>query len=138
MGLTRTKGRFRIKENVVAFEKLKVEAPIIVANIAMNHFLEGFRNGGGQTNASKGGWPKRKKEDKGRAILVKSGDLRDSIHKKVVSFNQITIATKQIPYARRHNEGLSKMPKREFLGNSSNLNQKIGGKLYRMVQKVMK
>lgn len=138
MGLTRTKGRFKIKENVQAFEKLKVEAPLVIANMAMNHFLEGFRKGGFMTNASQSGWPKRKLEDKGRAILVKSGDLRDSIHKKVVTFSDITIATKQVAYARRHNEGLKNMPKREFMGKSKVLNQKIGVKLYQMVKKVMK
>jgi len=137
MALQRTRGSFKLRQNVAKFEQFKQNAPLIVANMAMNHFLEGFRKGGFMTDASSSGWQRRKKEDKGRAILVKSGDLRDSIHKKVVNFNAIVIATKQVPYARRHNEGLKKMPKREFMGKSKKLNAKITRKLYALVKKVM-
>lgn len=121
---------------------------LLLGNEAKNHFLKGFRNNGGQTNASKGGWQPRKKQyhyekigakwkkksDIGKNILVQSGTLRRSITVTRVSNRQAFIGTKGVPYAKIHNEGLMgrafgkypfKMPKREFIGRSFELEQKI-------------
>lgn len=94
----------------------------IIAETSLNHFLEGFRKGGYMTDASKGGWQRRKKPDPGRALLVKSGDLRRDINVQTVTSELVVIGTKRIPYAAVHNEGLRvhrrnfTMPKREFIG----------------------
>lgn len=52
-------------------------------------------------------WAKRKndkKKDKGRAILVKSGRLRNSIHIISATPQRIEVGT-SVPYAQAHNDG---------------------------------
>lgn len=117
-------------------------------DLAVNHFKRSFRDGG-FTDSSFKGWKKRKskkgtyKKDKdkaykkaigglgslnvGRAILVKSGHLKNSIHATNLNYSNLSlvISTSGLPYARRHNEGIDKMPKRQFIGNSYKLNTKI-------------
>lgn len=68
---------------------------------------------------------------KNRAILVKSGRLRRSLRSRRISFNSIKIYT-DVPYASVHNNGERsgrgkgfKMPKRQFIGYSGQLNRKI-------------
>lgn len=104
--------------------------PPIVANNAKNHFLEGFRVGGRRTDASATGWAKRKKSDKTnktrRAILVRSGQLRNDIDVRSTAFKRIVIGTESTPYASFHNEGAKNLPQREFLGNSKKLNARLG------------
>ncbi len=114
------------------YEKNKL--PRYIGITAKNWYLLGFRKGGGQTDA--GAWEKRKskKDDKGRALLVKSGKLRDSISVISGSWDKIVIGSRGIVYAAIHNFGLQgkafgkysfKMPQREFLGESQQLNTKI-------------
>ena len=53
-----------------------------------------------------------KKDDKraGRAILVKSGDLRRSIRFDTVNKSNLSVRiASDLPYARIHNEGLTEM-----------------------------
>jgi len=124
------------------------ELMMIIGNESKNHFLKGFRHNGGQTNASKGGWKPRKrpyhyekiggkwrrKSDIGKNILVQSGTLRRSITVKRVTSREAIIGTEGVKYAKIHNEGLMgsafgkypfKMPKREFIGRSTILENKI-------------
>lgn len=146
MPIKRTKGSFEFDENMKSFKKFKTVAPKKVANQSLNHFLEGFKKGGFQTDASAGGWRKRKtktKRNKGRAILVDTGALRRDLKKLMVSFSNITLGTTRIPYANRHNEGITdklgrKMPEREFIGDSRKLNQKNVKLLFKLMNKVMK
>lgn len=131
MALKKIRG-FEFDKSAVAFEAIKKTMPKIIANQSKNHFLEGFRKGGGQTDDSKSGWLSRKlgsARDEGRAILVDTGALRRSIQVLKVTFNEIIIGTKRIVYADRHNEGITdklgrQMPKREFIGKSSELESK--------------
>ena len=111
----------------------------IIAEDAKNHFVKGFQKGGGQTDDSLTGWKPRKKLDRkdrksgssSRAILVKSGDLWRDIDVQSIGRDQIKIGTKRIAYAAVHNEGLITgrrggrftMPKREFIGESKELNK---------------
>lgn len=80
---------------------------IQIGNEAKNHFVGSFRLQGFQDKTVEK-WKPRKKEDKraGRAILVKSGDLRRSIRRENLNKMKlsVTIAT-DLPYARIHNEG---------------------------------
>lgn len=96
-------------------------------------------------------WPKRKKTDAGRAILVKSGRLKRSIRKLAVYSDCIIIGT-DVPYAKIHNDGFRgveqakahsrkskkgkayqvksftrpiNMPKRQFIGASAVLTAKL-------------
>ena len=142
----RVSGKFKIKSKQVFNSQIKRRLPIRLAVQIEKHFREGFEKGGGQTEASKGGWKARKKEDSGRAILVKSGVLRRDVKQREAHFNAIRIATSNttIDYAEVHNRGLRSgrgsgftMPKREFIGASKvldgRLNKMISGELKRML-----
>ncbi len=145
MGLKKIKGfgLSKIKVNYAAFQ---TKIPLKIANDVQNHFLRGFQRGGGSTDASIGGWKKRKtsrsarerKRSVGRALLVRSGKLRADIKKRKVSFSNITVGTRAIPYAGFVNEGTEKMPQREFIGDSRVLEKKITAKLIREIDKVFK
>jgi len=108
--------------------RFKSRIPVLLANQAQNHFLEGFRKGGKQTDASRSGWKQRKaarsRKNQGRAILVQSGDLRADIKRRETSFARTVVGTRNIIYAARHNDGLAAMPKREFIGDSRALDRK--------------
>lgn len=93
----------------------------IIAEETLNHFVRGFRQGGGQTDDSKSGWEQRRSRDSGRAILVKRGDLWKDIEVIKETESLIIVGTQRIPYAARHNEGLKGMPQREFIGASKEL-----------------
>ena len=146
MGIRRVKGKFHFKSNMAEMIRFKKKAPSVIANQSLNWFLQGFRKGGHQTDASRGGWARRKKSskrNKGRAILVDSGDLRRDVQKLKVSFNEIILGTRRIVYARRHNEGITdrlgrEMPKREFMGDSKGLTKKNNDTIVKMMDKVMR
>jgi phage gpG-like protein len=146
------RGDFNIKGLIQKLNQLKSNLPIFIANDVENHFLDGFRKGGGQTDA--GMWRPRRGDrdsgdailvksgdlradisgdrDSGRAILVKSGDLRADIKRREVNFKRIVVGTRNIAYAAVHNEGGRAgrgrgftMLKREFIGKSRILECKI-------------
>ena len=122
------KGNWNIKGLQSQFNNFKNNIPVIIANVALNHFLEGFRKGGYQTDDSRSGWAGRKSRTRrniGRALLVNTGALRNDILRREVNSKRIVIGTRNIAYASVHNEGTERMPKREFLGNSTVLNNKI-------------
>ena len=115
---------------VRATKAVKRTLPRKIANVAKNHFLEGFKRGGRATDDSLGGWAERKKADKNkkrRAILVKSGDLERDVDVRKTTFEEIVLGTKDVAYGEYHNEpeDEEKMPKREFLGDSQKLNRKV-------------
>lgn len=109
---------------------------------AKNHFVGSFRNQGFTDNTLRR-WKPRKREISGfgvskrhggsRAILVKSGDLRRSIRIVNKTINKVVIGS-DLPYAQIHNDGLYgmawgkhrfKMPKRQFIGHSRKLINKL-------------
>jgi len=101
-------GSFKFKLTKRLFERQKRTLPPILGNQAKNHFLEGFRKGGGQTD--EGRWkPRRFSTDKARrnlrrGILVKTGKLKRSIRVTKATFRLTRIAT-NIKYAATHNFG---------------------------------
>ena len=118
---------FNFREKIAAFKAMKRTLPIVVANAAKNHFLEGFRKGG-FTDEGFDPWVKRKtkaKRNAGRAILVDTGHLRRSIRVISASFDKIEVGSTGTKYASRHNQGLDGMPKRQFIGKSGQLRKKI-------------
>jgi hypothetical protein len=144
MGIKKNRDNIRFEQRVKQVKVFKRKAPVVIANQSLNHFLLGFERAGFQTNDSRGGWPKRKsnaKRNVGRALLVDSGALRNSLQKIKTSFEDITIGTRRIQYARRHNEGLTdrlgrKMPKRNFIGESNKLNKNNIQTLLKMIDKI--
>ena len=149
--------------------KVLSKAPRALGSIAVSFFKQSFRNQG-FTNDTLEPWkPRSGNKDNGRAILVKSGRLRNSIRIVKADTSVIIIGT-DVPYAKIHNRGyvggvtvkahhrtkISKvlvynikskkgrtvktdtgrsqiqsftrrirMPKRQFMGNSAQLNKLI-------------
>lgn len=148
MTLKRIGKGFEFKKNQQKFNTLKLTAPKVIANNSLNWFLEGFRKSGGQTDASKNGWPTRgpRKGESGRqrsTLIGKgTGDLRRDFQVLKAVFGQIVLGTRNILYAARHNEGITdrlgrQMPKREFAGDSKKLNEDNVKVLEKMLDKVM-
>lgn len=81
-----------------AFKKL----PRWVGNAALNFYKDSWRRQG-YIDRSFTRWKKRSANEKGRAILVKSGKLRRSLRLNV-NGQTIEIYT-DMPYAEAHNEG---------------------------------
>lgn len=118
---------------------------ILIGNTAKNHFIQSFRNQGFDDKSVQKWQPRKRNtyktkggrivDDSTRAILVKSGDLRRSIKLDTVNKANLKIViSSDLPYAKIHNEGLQgkawgkhsfKMPKRQFMGDSYNMNEKI-------------
>ena len=122
-----------------------------IAVEALNHYKGKFTDGNGAWEGTKWQEPKRKTEgpqkyktedkngrklkkrkgylkgrtprDATRATLVKTGKLSRSIRYKLRKDSILFYSN--VPYARRHNEGLKGMPQRQFLGMERTLKAKI-------------
>lgn len=141
MGLKRIGPGFQFDKTRQEFESFKKKAPKVIAENSKNWFLEGFRKGGGQTDDSKSGWASRdskSKRNQGRGILIDTGALRRSVTVLKSSWKEIIIGTQRIPYAKRHNEGLKGMPKREFIGDSKDMNRENKKTLVNLLKRVFK
>ena len=126
--------KWGLKEKLAELQRMKSTLPTKLANEAKNHFLQSFRDGGfTDRNLSK--WKPRKvntKNNIGRGILVKTGNLRRSIKVRYVSFDRVVIGSYGLVYAAVHNYGQRagrgkgfKMPKRQFIGNSVQLENRM-------------
>jgi phage gpG-like protein len=130
-------------------------AVVEVGNTAKNFFVENFRKQGFDDKTVQR-WKPRKRttyrtksgrivNDTTRAILVKEGDLRRSIIRVP---NRAAMSVKiqtDLIYAKVHNEGLRAgrgkgfiMPKRQFIGDSYNLNEKVKAVIVKRLDKVFK
>lgn len=134
-----------LRQLVAALERYNAQFPTVAAVTALNFFRHSFRQQG-FTDRGLSKWKKRSPDnDPGRAVLVKTGALRNSL-KYTVAGRRVTIST-DIPYAQIHNEGGTAsgtanvrahtrkghpvkahsrrfsftMPKRQFLGPSHQL-----------------
>jgi len=128
-------------------------AVVEVGNTAKNFFVENFRKQGFDDKTVQR-WKPRKRttyrtksgrivNDTTRAILVKEGDLRRSIIRVP---NRAAMSVKiqtDLIYAKVHNEGLRAgrgkgfiMPKRQFIGDSYNLNEKVKAVIVKRLDKV--
>jgi phage gpG-like protein len=116
-------------------------AIILIGNEAKNFFVNSWRLQGFE-DMSVQKWAPRKKQDKkraGRAILVDSGDLRRSIIREPVNKSQLSVKiSTDLPYAKVHNEGEGKMPKRQFMGNSYKLNENCKKILISQLDRIFK
>jgi len=113
---------------------------ILIGNEAKNFFVASFRKQGFDDKNVQP-WKPRKKEGKrkGRAILVDSGDLRRSIVREPVNKTQLSVKiSTDLPYAKVHNEGTSKMPKRQFMGDSYKLNEMCKKIIISQLDKIFK
>lgn len=129
-------------------------APTIAARVAVEYFKNSFQTESWERKK----WKDVKRRTSGftrgaasmRKILTGTGDLGRSIEQDasrtgkgqaVVHTNPSKFANSQKIYAAVHNEGLRagrgkgfKMPKRQFMGESIELNKRIINELQRMLQ----
>lgn len=130
---------FNFKSKIAKFKAMKRSLPIVVANAAKNHYVDSFKKGG-FTDENLDPWEKRKAKDKRggkRAILVKTGALRRSIRIVSATFSRIEVGSTGTKYAKRHNQGLDGMPKRQFIGASRKLQKKIRLIIKRKMQEIL-
>lgn len=125
-------------------KKVKAETPRLIAGEAVTHFKRSFRNQG-FTDTRLDPWKKRKTSNaadrrtkKRRAILIDSGDLRRSTRTKRASFRTIQVGAYGVFYARFHNRGAGKLPKRQFIGSSKKLNLAIRELIRRRMEAALK
>ena len=135
-----------IKRLTAAAEIIFNKLPVVLGTMAQNHFKEAFRYGvgGKRTDASLGGWAERKHKSradkrykgKNRALLVETGTLRDSIKKKKIGYGKFMIYANETEYGVIHNEGLGNIPKREFIGKSEVLENRIEKRINQELKKL--
>lgn len=89
------------------FHRVRMQLPGVLGTVAVNFFKDSFRRQGWR-DRSFTPWAKRSadsnKKKKGRAILIRSGRLRNSIHIISATPQMIAVGT-SVPYAQAHNEG---------------------------------
>ena len=139
--------KFNFK-NIDLKARKALEAAIVdVGNTAKVFFVESFRKQGFDDKTVQK-WKPRKRttyktksgkvvDDTTRAILVKTGDLRRSIIRNPANRAALTVKiSTDLVYAARHNNGLKNMPKRQFMGDSYNLNEKVKAVIVKRLDKV--
>jgi len=125
-------GTKSIRKKINEWNRLKTVLPSLVGNLAVTEFKANFRQQGFDGEA----WQPRKveknKRDSTRGILIKTGNLRNSIILKSARWPMAQVIS-QAPYAVIHNYGGNglawgkhpfKMPKRRFMGQSTELDKK--------------
>ena len=117
------KNELDLRPLIDQFKKQRKALPTILGNTAEKFFQDSFRREGFLDN-SLTRWQRRKREtrrSRGKKILQNTGRLRRSIKRLTTTFGRIAIGTRGVPYAEVHNEGLGRMPKRQFVGDSAKL-----------------
>jgi len=135
---------FNFKAKIREFKRVKKNLPKQVGNIAKNHFLQSFKDEG-FTDKSLSKWKKRSTKNRSdrrnsnrRNLLVNRGHLRRSIKVGKASFNRIEVGSYGVKYAPYHNRGEGRQPKRQFVGKSHVMNQKIRKRVRKDVKNVFR
>lgn len=122
------------------------QLPTVYGTEAVSHFKESFKGRGYQAfnDYNAPAWPSRKskKDNQGRALLVKTGNLRDSIEVIRQTSKEVEVGSNE-EYASIHNYGLEglawgkhrfTMPKRKFIGTSKKLEEKLANMTAKIVK----
>lgn len=125
--------RWNIEQQIKDFKKIKNAVPKRIGNMALNHFLDSWDNEAfSNRSTADNPWKKRKsmtkadrRTQRNRKLLVQTGSLKRSMRVRSANWSKIIVGSYGVVYASRHNQGLKGMPKRQFIGNSVLLNQKI-------------
>jgi phage gpG-like protein len=147
-----------LREQLSKFRSELPRMTDVMLTVALNHSVENFRKQGFDDSTVEP-WQPRKRDryrtkggrvvnDTSRAILIGkgSGRLRRSLRKRRTSMLSGSL-TSSLPYANIHNEGLTgrawgkytfKMAKRQFVGNSRNMNRKIEKALELKINRIFK
>ena len=93
-----------------------------LANNAKDYFINNFN----EKSFNKESWPSRKpnKYDDGHPLLEKTGELKSAVENPEIQTTdnsyEITVDNE---YGQYHNEGTENLPKREWMGESEELNK---------------
>lgn len=125
------------------------ELPIKIGGMAKDHFQDNFRKGG-FVNGGLKKWKPAKRTGQGKKADGRYGTLLSSRNHLYNSIDyvpgdaKVTIQNK-VPYAAVHNEGLKAgrgkgftMPKRQFIGESKELTDKIKNKIETEIDKIIR
>ena len=129
-------------DRIKLFLRLRRTLPVLLGNKAKNFFVANFRKQGFDDKGVEKWQPRkfnglaRQKKDSGRAILVKTGNLRRSIRVKSASMSKIVISS-DLDYAAVHNDGTNKMPQRKFIGDSENLRKELTKTITKEIKKAL-
>lgn len=132
--MARYKGIPTFKQELNAVRTVLDRLPDEAGQIAVDHAHKNFDKQQFGDKGKSGKWQARKKtgkrSDATRALLVKSGELKASIDYEAGQM-QVSIGSDK-PYAEPHNEGSRagrgvgfKMPKRQFMGPSPEIDDEI-------------
>lgn len=150
-------GTKSIAKKIKALNDLKTSLPTVLGNECVSFFKASFRKQGWEDEGLQRWKPRKgeitrgvakasKKSSGSRAILVQSGDLRNSIVVESANWGKIRIVS-QLPYSAIHNEGGNglawgknkfQMPKRKFMGRSRKLHNILRDKLERKINSAMR
>jgi len=134
--------RFEFENIVAKLEKAKVDLPKLVASDIRNYFVNSFKRQGfdGQK------WQEVKRREKEnqtakdkKPILIQTGRLRRSVNESIrkTTWEEIVLGI-DTPYAKYHNEGTDRIPKRQFMGDSKELQTKIQARIEKEIKKIIK
>jgi phage gpG-like protein len=121
---------------IAEFKKQRGTLPKVLGNIAVKQFQDNFRSEG-FFDKTLSPWKKRKRETRrtrGKKILQNTGRLRRSIKRLSTTWGRIAVGTRGVNYAEVHNEGLGKMPKRQFIGHGAKLERKIKNRIEKEIR----
>jgi phage gpG-like protein len=130
---------FKLIQDSKELQQALKDSVTIMGVEAINHFTKSFRNQGFEDVTVQRWQPRKRNTDPGRGILIGKGTaiLRKSLIKRNIGRYAVMI-TSPLDYANVHNEGLRagrgkgfKMPKRQFVGDS----QKLMNKIERMIDR---
>jgi phage gpG-like protein len=140
--------RYLIEAQREIQQYINEDAPVIIGKTAVDHFTEnfqqeGFVDGGVQKwqEVKRRMNPKITGARASRPILTgDTGDLGMSIQYKDAADGKVTVYS-DLPYSEAHNEGTANagrshnvvIPKRQFIGESEELNEKIKEELERKI-----
>lgn len=148
-----TPEQFKIKleeQKARLAQAINHDLPVILGKKAVDHFTENFQKEGFQDNGVKP-WkevqrrirPARGAAGSRKILTGKTGDLGRSI-KYEVSPSQVKVFS-DVPYADVHNEGLRagrgagfQMPKRQFIGESAELDRIIEDEIEQTLNNILK
>jgi len=145
--------KFNFDKIIEKVERMKTDLPKVIANDTLNYFMEGFdkQEWDGQkwkeVQRRTPGTPAYKYPKKGAdsrrnsAILVRTGTLRRALSNSIVKadFNSIKFVVTtggENEYAGYNNYGTSKIPKRQFVGDSPLLRKRQLDKIKSYMQKI--
>lgn len=134
---------FNFKKKIARFKANKKKLPVAIGALAKSHYLASFRNEG-FTDTTLSPWAGRKRGNRSdrnnkarRGLLVDKGHLRHSIRVVRATWNRIEAGSTGIKYARFHNRGEGQ-PKRQFVGRSVVLNNKIRNRIRRDTKNIFR